>query len=381
MLCAVLGILLLATAAGCQTLTPQPAPANGTAKFEDGNVDPTAVSDKGRTHGEPNDSFGSALVAVPDDSGVVRLQGTIEALGDLDVFDLGAMEGGDGVIVDLNTLNGPLDVSIALFDDQERLFIDNDDRDAEPRLLDSYVDEVVRHASDRYYLVVGASAFAGSFENSIGSYRATVTMQRDGQVPPPVRQTLLLDFDGGEPDAPAIPDRTVEPFDAGAISPLYAGQTETIKNVILETVRENFEDVAVDIVTSDDPPPDHPYSTIFFGNRNPIAYGIAEGVDHYNSDYTDEVVVYTESFAPSAFRTQPSAEGMGVAIGNIASHEAGHILGLNHVNDSTALMDTVSPPDAFLLDQDFKLAPLSAQILPIGAQDALLLLAEILGLR
>jgi len=373
--------LLLAVATGCQSLTPQPTPPNGTNGLEDGNLDSTAVSDKGRTHGEPNDSFGNALIAVFDGADVARVHGTIDPSGDLDVFDLGEMEAGDRIIVDFDTMNGPLDVSIALFDDQERLFVDNDDRDAEPRVLDSYVDEVVRHASDRYYLAVGASSFAGSFEASTGGYRATVTVLRGGQVTPSVRQTLLLDFDGGEVDAATIPVTTVEPFDAGAISPLYDGETEAIKHAIVETIRENFEDVAVDIVTSDDPPPDDPYSTILFGGRNPIAYGIAESVDHYNSDYADMVVVFTESFAPAAFRTPPSVEEMGVAIGNIASHEAGHIFGLNHVNDSTALMDAISPADAFLLDQDFKLAPLSEQILPIGYQDALLLLAEIVGLR
>ena len=78
-------------------------------------------------------------------------------------------------------------------------------------------------------------------------------------------------------------------------------------------------------------------------------------------------------------RLDPMA--LGVAIGNIASHEAGHILGLNHVDDPTALMDAVSPADTFLQNQDFKTAPLSEQILPIGFQDALLLLAEIVGLR
>jgi hypothetical protein len=71
---------------------------------------------------------------------------------------------------------------------------------------------------------------------------------------------------------------------------------------------------------------------------------------------------------------------MGVAIGNVASHESGHLLGLNHVHDETALMDEVNPADTFLLDQDFKEAPLSETIGPFGVQDAFLLLQEILGL-
>jgi hypothetical protein len=69
-----------------------------------------------------------------------------------------------------------------------------------------------------------------------------------------------------------------------------------------------------------------------------------------------------------------------LAIGNIVAHEAGHLLGLNHVTDPTALMDGVSPADTFVSDQDFKVAPLSDDILPIGNQDAPLLLSEIVGL-
>ncbi len=374
-------VVLSGLPAGCGALDPQPNPSGSSQLLEDGNVDPAAVSNKGRTRGEPNDLFEDALIAVLDGEGIGYLQGAIAELGDLDVFDLGALQAGDHVIVDMNTMDGSLDVSVALFDAEQCLFMENDDRQSTSRQLDSYVDEIVRHASDHYYLVVGASAFAGTAAWSTGSYQATVTVSRNGQAPAPVRQTLLLDFDGGELDVPTIPVDYMEPFDAGEISPLYDGKTELIKSVIVETVRENYAGLAVDVVTSDDPPPEGPYSTVFLGGRNPIAFGISESVDHYNADLEDVAVVFTESFSPRAFTIPPTAEELGVAIGNIAAHESGHILGLNHVNDPTALMDAVSPADAFLMDQDFKKAPLSEQILPIGYQDAMLLLAETVGIE
>ncbi|MCP4590365.1 MAG: matrixin family metalloprotease [bacterium] len=370
---------LLVLGAGCQALTPQPATPNG-GPLEDGNSDPAAVSSKGPTRGEPNDSFGQALVAVLDATDQAHLQGTIAKVGDLDVFNLGILRAGDRILVDTDSLEGPLDISIALYDEERRLFIDNDDREQAQRPLDAYIDEVARHTSEPYYLVVGGSTFAGSNQYRVGSYRVAIEILRGGEPPEPVRQTLRLKFDGGTVNAPTIPVSTVGPFDAAEIDPRYAGQTETIKASIVETVLENFAEVAVDVVTSDDPLPEGPFSTVLFGGRNPIAFGIAESVDHYNQDPEDMVVIFTESFQPEVFSAAPSAEELGIAIGNIASHEAGHVLGLNHVDDPTALMDAVSPADTFLEDQEFKLAPLSEQILPIGFQDALTLLAEIVGL-
>ena len=112
-----------------------------------------------------------------------------------------------------------------------------------------------------------------------------------------------------------------------------------------------------------------------------MAFGIAETVDLYNVDYCDDAIIYTESFTPSVFTNLPSAEGMGVAIGNVAAHEAGHLLGLNHVDDDLALMDDRSAADAFLMDQEFMEAPLSRDIMPIGTQDSVMLLSEIVGMR
>jgi hypothetical protein len=70
---------------------------------------------------------------------------------------------------------------------------------------------------------------------------------------------------------------------------------------------------------------------------------------------------------------------MGMAIGNVACHEAGHLMGLNHVDDDWALMDDQSAADAFLEDQEFMEAPLSSDIMRIGTQDAVLLLTETVG--
>jgi predicted transcriptional regulator len=55
---------------------------------------------------------------------------------------------------------------------------------------------------------------------------------------------------------------------------------------------------------------------------------IAEFVELYNVDYADDAVIYAELSAPSVFSMVPTIKELGVAIGNVGAHEAGHPLGL-----------------------------------------------------
>lgn len=389
---------------GCGTAFSPPDPPPPVAAVEDGNADPSGLRTIGAQRGEPNGAFNLAIPVLFDDAGRGALRGSIQAIGDLDVYDLGPLAGGDRVFVAVDASQSELDSSVAVFDAGQRLFIENDDSGEEDRPLDSLIAEIVRHASDHYYLVIGAAAFAGSGAERVGRYDIVVEIFPDENVPPPLRQTLLLDFDGGRVDVPTIPVSFVEPFDAdqillrcGAghrcdvpgdiqpfaaekIAPLYAGQDDLLKGIIIEIVRSNFRRFGVEIVTSDDPLPEEgTFSSIFFGGDNPIAFGIAESIDHYNTDPDDTVVIFTNTFQPGVFSAPPDVEELGAAIGNVASHEAGHILGLSHVDDPRDLMDAVSPPDTLLLDQEFRVTPLSDQIMPIGVQDGPLLLEETVG--
>lgn len=372
--------LLTLVLAGCPTVVPVP-PGGGTSDFVDGNRDESITSPLGKTSGEPDDDFSTPVVAVFDNTGVAALKGTIASSDDLDVFLLGALEAGDRVIIEAFAAGtASLDVSIAVFDDQERLVSDNDDRTNSN--FDSRINFIVRHRGDRYYLVVTRSAFASN-RSMTGEYTADVQVIHGNDVPPPVAQVLLLDFDGGVIDSPVLGQMTLAPFDAGDIDRAYNGETATIKQVIRGVFDQNYSRFNVTVLTTDDPPPANgtTCSTVFFGGFNETAFGIAENVDLYNADFCDDAVIFTESFTPSSFTLTPTAEEMGLAIGNVGSHEAGHLLGLNHVNDDLDLMDDRSPADAFLLDQEFMDSPLSTDIMPIGTQDGVLLLDEIVGSR
>lgn len=368
----------LALGVGCGAV-----PSSPRADVTDGNRDSSVQSSAGKTAGEPNDGFDSAVVAVFDEDGVARLQGTISTAGpaDVDVFYLGSLAAGDHLIVDSSTPNkvgDKLDINLALFDDQERLVSVNDDRD--DSALDGLIDVIIRHGGDPYYLVVSASHFAGG-DRTTGTYAIDVERLAAGTVPPPAAQVLLLNFAGGLVDSPIIGRVELDPFDAADIAPRYEGQTGVMKKWIQSTVEQNYERFNVRVVSTDEGQPEGDFSTLSFGGYKNGILGLSEAVDEYNANFCDDAVIYVESFDPrdGLFFIPPTAVEMAIAIGNVAAHEGGHLLGLNHVDDGRDLMDTQSSADTLLTDQEFMQAPLNEQIAPLGMQDGVILLNETVG--
>lgn len=374
------GLLTVIGVAGCPGAFVPP----DSGEIVDGNRDATVTSPLGKTSGEPNGGFNNPVVAVFDSTGTARLQGTVDAVDDLDVFLLGPLSPGDRIAVDAYTPNSALDVTIAVFDSQGRLVFNNDDRkDQGDETRDAYLDFIVRHAGNPHYLVVSHSPFPVTSGELVGSYRVDIVVDSGLDVPQPFAQTLLLDFDGAVVNFAVLGTATLAPFDAADISSLYEGETETIKDRIREVFEQNYGRFNVTVLTTDDPPPPpgNVYSTIYFGGFHRGAFGLAENVDLYNEDCCDDAIIFTGSFTPSVFFGVPSAVEVGTAIGNVGSHEAGHLLGLNHTDDDLDLMDDQSSADALLEDQEFMEAPLSTDILPIGTQDGVLLLYESVGER
>lgn len=359
-----------------------------TGDFTDGNRDGSVTSRLGKTSGEPNDSFGEAVVAVFDERGTAKLQGTVGERGDLDVYLLGSLVAGDRIVVNAVAADATLDVAIAVFDADHRLVANNDDLTPEdcstsapgPDYCNAGLDWIVRHDGQNYYVVVTNSPFALSV-GATGTYLADIERSSGIDVPSPVGQVLLLNYNGGTIDSPTLGESTIKPFDAASISEVYRGQTDRLKELIRSTVAQNYERFNVTIWTTDDPPlaPGIQYSTIFIGGFNPRAFGIAEDVDLYNADYCDDAIIYAESFDPSVFSSTPTVEQLGISIGNVTSHEAGHLLGLNHVDNDLDLMDDRSAADAFYEDQEFMESRLSTDIMPLGTQDGPLLLYETVG--
>ncbi len=364
-----LSVTLLSVAAGCE-IALLPVASDGTVDATDTSSPQITAADDGS-----GDSFSEAIVLTFNAGGGATVSALLSPSDDVDVYSLGPITGGDRITVDVTAQNGSLDPMAAVFDDQSRLVVENDDRDYDSLDLDSALAVIARHNGDPYYL--GVAAVSGT-----GAYVVSVRITREGDVPAPAAQTLLLDFDGGSIVLLSGRAKTVDAFDAGDIHSSLAGSTDAMKDAIISTVVESFAPFDVLVLNTDDHdlPADGTFSRVLFGGFSARIFGEAQAVDLYNGDPDDEAVVYTEAFSSGVFSSLPSAESLGLAIGNVAAHEAGHLLGLNHVADPDFLMDTTGVAETLLDEQIFGLAPLDVSIFPIGFQDSALLLQETVGL-
>lgn len=371
-----LAVLALALSGGCWQQPSSASPANPDADLarlfqQFGLVDGSRPQ---VLEAELNDRFASATpVALAD--GQAAIAGQISDGDDVDVYTLGPLRRGDRLVV-TSMIDGPLDATAAVFDDQQCLIFANDDRiwRVDPR---PYINVIIRHDSDPAYLAIASSTGSGH-----GQYGLLVQIYPGNDVPAPQPQIVLLDFDGadqvsiggtGPLDLPA--------FDAGLISYELAGQTSQIVDGIEDVLRQDYADYDVQFYsTADGDLPDGQYTTLYFGGYNSALLGLADNVDYYNADPTQQAIVFIETFA-LFMPYRPTTTEIAQVIGNVASHELGHLLGLNHVADPTELMDSTATATQMLQDQDFHRAELKDEVFPIGYQDSARLLAESVGLR
>ena len=323
--------------------------------------------------GQAGTSFDTASALIIPDDETFTVNGTLDEAA---VFDIGAVAVGDRIRVTAAAANGStLDPVLALFDEDRELFTINDDIDLTTGNLNSAVDEVVTEASDQMFVAI-AKFF---LDNSGGAYVATIRITRGAGVPARPTQTLLLNFSGGPATIENEGTFNLDPFDAGDIDNAYDGETTFIRNTIIDVMEENFARFGVTIVSSTDNPSLVPgtFSTLHFGAFSSTKFGVADQVDIGNLDRCDDGIIFTEGF-DNPFALQPTPRGIATAIGNVAAHEAGHLLGLHHVADVSALMDNTGSASTLLADQNFKSAPLSPSIFSFGNQNSVKLLNRVI---
>jgi len=263
-------------------------------------------------------------------------------------------------------------VILGVYDERQRLiaYLNR----ASPVTGPPAIDLVLRADVAGLHVVVSARS-AGTADRP---YAVRLSLTGPQTVPAGVPQALVLSFAGR--DQVRIGSRlpvNVPPFDAGRIDPRFAGQTETIIQRVVELVRADYAGLNVSIHTDADRPTG-PHSTVYFGTYDAALLGLADNIDPYNAAAEQAAIVYTDTFALFS-RLNPDVEAISQVLANVASHEAGHLLGLRHTADPHDIMDVTASARQMMLDQWFKLGRLDASVMPLGFQDAPTLLSWTVG--
>ncbi len=305
----------------------------------------------------------------------ITILGNIAGSNDVDVYDLGPVDVGDRVIVNMtpaSSLNG----AIALFDDDGSSLLINDHRNVYLGTVRPFIDLVIQRESPSCFVAVASTPGFGSS----GDYTLVASKQPVNELPDLHPDTMLLIFDGS--DGVRIGGRSavdVPPFDATDISSSYAGDTNEMIEQIVARVRRDYAPYDVLILsTSEGDTFEEGMSRIFFGAYDSALLGVAEGVDEFNGTRAQEAIVFTDTFAAFS-QLSPSVAEMAQALANVASHEIGHLLGMIHTSDPTGIMDVTASLNELLRDQFFTRSPIYTGVFPIGSQDAAAYLLDTVG--
>lgn len=345
-----------------------------------------------------------ASVVVPDDQ-------------DRQIFDLGPLSRGDRVSVSLLNVPGfgqyytPDDeFSVMLVDSAYKILawyqaLEAIDSDTLTTYLDEFVlftedtNLLVGHFSQHYYVVVD------------GGVSVHVEIEPEYDTPDTVQQRVYVRFDGGEAIAAGNQEpRTIPELDASDFNDFFASSpgwddtdTLTLKTTIMAQLRSNFysdynvapgasnSSAGIKFYSSDDYDPEDielPYQTVYVGGSTPDElFGIADYIDPRNLTTTGTAIVYATEIAEWGIggllsNSVNDIATLGNAIGTIAAHEIGHLLGLRHTDDATDIMELGGDPTiprTFKTNATVSASEQVADLDAIGIQDADLLLSETVG--
>ena len=200
--------------------------------------------------------------------------------------------------------------------------------------------------------------------------------------PEPRGQTVVLHF-GGQADVT---------FRSGYLVPAQVGAIDdpAVRQAATEQFRAIYAPYNVTVLTDSDPQPAEPFGVVYIGpaDLSTYNYGISEIIDSRNA-YQDDIAVVDTNQPALEVAGLLGPETYGRAIGTIAAHEMGHLLGLEHVADPDALMTGVQCQGTGvdierMLHRQIKRAPilLAAADLKqwvVGYQDAAADLLDALG--
>lgn len=373
-----LTISIMTSLAGCDAL-----PIGNLGGTQDGDISSGGIAGSIKEAGD-NSAFELAQDAEVALGRTVTIQGELDSTSDIDLYKLGPATAGERITIEVKGVNG-FNTVAALFDGNNDLIDANDDRSYYGGQIDPYISRVIRRDTPNLYVGVAVSSTA-HFGNSSGRYDGgsyTITAKREsgGVIPVAKHQLVYLNFEGGDLVQIGLePMVTMRAFSGASISSRLAGDTDYLIDLCVQHMREDF--AAYDVELRDSrhyPKPSEPHSTLYFGNYNSKYLGLADNVDTYNTYLEQEAIIYTEDLA-NYEGLFPSAEEVGQCMANIASHELGHLLGLEHSRDELDCMATARTARQIIEnDLTFRRSMMQSDVFPIGYQNEPRLLSWNIG--
>ena len=303
------------------------------------------------------------------------VEGDISSGSAVEVFDIGPVAAGDRLVITTEAV-GSLDPVLAAFDADGSAMIVNDDRNYYGGDFDSAIDMQSRRDTNHCYVAVAASHGSGT----TGAYVLKVRRVSGGVLAEPATQLVYLNFDGA--DAVMIGRRApvrIPVFEGSLIGEQFADQSELLIEQTVARIRQDYTGLNVEFLSSrEGPKPSTAHTTIHFGAYDPGLLGIADYVDEFNLAVVQKAIIFVDTFQ-AFLPLNPSVEEMANALSNVASHETGHLLGLNHTRDVRSIMDISANLRQMLASQAFRRSAFHEQVFPIGHQDAARLLVEAVG--